>query len=77
MIEAHPEIQLILTDVSMAEMDGRTLAHEAQARRPGLKVLLMSGHDPGLGSEVDLPLLPKPYSTTELASAVAKALGNG
>src|ERR671933_1551390 len=44
LLDTHPEIALLFTDVRMPGMDGVALAREAQAMRPGLKVMLTSGY---------------------------------
>ncbi|MGQ3094800.1 MAG: PAS domain S-box protein [Roseateles sp.] len=72
---------LLLTDIALgAGMRGTELARRAQARQPGLAVLLMSGFSAELlDADRDSPpsweLLPKPYSRGELAQAMARVLG--
>ncbi|RYY84815.1 MAG: response regulator, partial [Comamonadaceae bacterium] len=44
LIDAHPEIDLLFTDVVMPEVNGRKLADEALRRRPGLRVLFTTGY---------------------------------
>ncbi len=44
LIDAHPEIDLLFTDVVMPDVNGRKLAEEALRRRPGLKVLFTTGY---------------------------------
>ena len=79
LIDAHPEIVLLFTDVVMPEMNGRKLAEEALKRRPDLKVLFTSGYtknavvhhgvlDPGV------QLVSKPFTIDELASRVRRIL---
>jgi two-component SAPR family response regulator len=70
---------LLLTDVVMPEgVNGVQLARMAQARRPGLKVLLCSGwtadalDEPEM-SDAPWPLLHKPFSGEELKRAIADA----
>jgi PAS domain S-box-containing protein len=74
-LDAHPEVCLLFTDVVMPDMSGRQLAEEASRRRPGLKVLYTTGYtrnaivhnnvlDPGVA------LLPKPASLEQMASKV-------
>ena len=66
-----PEVALLLTDVRMPGTGGVELARMAQAARPGLRVLFMSGYaDQELPSE----LLAKPFTTEELGQAVRQVL---
>ncbi|MFC5086594.1 response regulator [Microvirga arabica] len=44
-VEQHPEIQLLFTDVVLAGgMNGRALSDEVSRRRPGLPVLFTTGY---------------------------------
>jgi signal transduction histidine kinase/DNA-binding response OmpR family regulator len=81
LLEAHPEIRLLFTDVGLpGGMNGRQLADEAQRRRPELKVLYTTGYarnaiihhgrlDPGLD------LIVKPYTFPALAQKLRAVLG--
>ena len=80
MLEAHPEIDLLFTDVVMPDMNGRKLADEARARRPDLKVLFTTGytrnavvHNGVLDKEV--ALIGKPFTVEALGEKVRKVLG--
>jgi signal transduction histidine kinase/ActR/RegA family two-component response regulator len=42
-LDAEPDVALLFTDIVMPGMNGRKLADEALARRPGLKVLFTTG----------------------------------
>ena len=42
--ENHIEIDVLLTDLMMPGMNGRTLADQLTANRPGLRVVFMSGY---------------------------------
>ncbi|CAN5604549.1 PAS domain-containing sensor histidine kinase [soil metagenome] len=79
LIDAHPEIALLFTDVVMPEVNGRKLADEALKRRPDLKVLFTTGYtrnavvhngvlDPGV------QLIGKPFTIDELAARVREVL---
>jgi CheY-like chemotaxis protein len=72
-------IDLLLTDVVMAHVDGHELAARLSERRPGLKVLYSSGYaenvivhhgvlDPGVQS------IAKPYSLDALSACVREVL---
>jgi len=75
---AHPD--LLLTDVVMPGMTGPELAKALRARRPGLRVLYMSGYTPGVLNprghlDEHSSLLQKPFNRDALLAAVARALG--
>ncbi|MDR7331228.1 PAS domain-containing protein [Roseateles asaccharophilus] len=79
LIDAHPDIDLMFTDVVMPGMNGRKLADEARRRRPDLKVLFTTGYtrnavvhngvlDPGVH------LIGKPFTLDELAARLREVL---
>lgn len=79
LLDAHPEIALLFTDVVMPDVNGRKLAEEALRRRPDLKVLFTTGYtrnavvhngvlDPGV------ELIGKPFTIEELAAKVREVL---
>jgi PAS domain S-box-containing protein len=78
MIETGQDIDLLLSDIALgAGMRGTDLAAKAQALRPQLAVLLMSGFSSDLldadqTSPPDWELLRKPYTREELAAAIAR-----
>jgi CheY-like chemotaxis protein len=78
MLEAHPEIELVVTDVMMPEMTGTELAAAMRRRFPEVPVLFVTGYvgesgeaDELIGGEV----LRKPFTVAALAHAVETALG--
>jgi signal transduction histidine kinase/ActR/RegA family two-component response regulator len=79
LLEAHPEVDLLLTDVIMPGINGRRLAEQALARRPTLKVVFMTGYtqnaivhngvlDPGTR------LVSKPFTIAQLGRELDSAL---
>jgi PAS domain S-box-containing protein len=72
LLEAHPEIALLFTDLGLPGTDGRLLAEEARRRRPDLPVLFATGYardsvaHHGFLESGEL-LLPKPYTIDVLA----------
>jgi DNA-binding NtrC family response regulator len=79
LIDAHPEIVLLFTDVVMPEVNGAKLAEEARRRRPDLKVLFTTGYtqnavvhngvlDPGV------EMIGKPFTLNALAAKTRIAL---
>ncbi len=70
-------ISLLLTDITMPEMDGRQLASTLALQRPDMKVLFTSGYDDGiLKSPADAPLefLQKPATGDMLARRIRELL---
>jgi len=75
-------IHLLLTDVVMPEMNGRQLSEELLAKRPGMKVLYMSGYTNGILSEHDfkpeeVAFIEKPFSHEALSRKVRQTLNPG
>ena len=79
-LDGHPGVNLLLTDIVMPEMNGRQLAQEALRRRGDLKVLYVTGFtrnaivhngmlDPGVH------LMTKPFTLEQLAAKVREMLG--
>ncbi len=79
-LDAAHDLNLLLTDVVMpGGYNGRELADEAVRRRPGLKVLYMTGYSRDAISwrgrlEPGIHLIAKPFSHEELAAKVRKRL---
>ena len=69
---------LILLDVDMPEMGGREFAKSVLKLRPGVKVLLMSGHteeEALKGVNQAVAFLQKPYTPNALTQKVREILG--
>jgi len=80
LLDTHPNIVLLMTDVVMPGMNGRKLAEETLRRRPDLKVLFTTGYtrndivhngtlDDGVG------LIVKPFTLDGLAAKIGWVLG--
>jgi PAS domain S-box-containing protein len=80
---AHPDIELLFTDVVLGAGDsGVELAADLQALRPTLKVLLTSGYEFGswdttVGDTGELELLRKPYRRDDLITTLQRVLNQG
>nr|WP_210313222.1 ATP-binding protein [Rhodopseudomonas rhenobacensis] len=79
LLDAHPDIALLFTDIIMPDRNGRQLADEACRRRPELKVLYTTGYtrnavvhngvvDPGV------QLIGKPFTLDQLAEKIREVL---
>lgn len=81
-LQDNPAIALIFSDIRMpGAMSGYDLAQWAHDNRPDIRVLLTSGyHTPVARDQVGrvsnrIRVLPKPYTNTTLAAALADVLG--
>ncbi len=72
LLDAHPGIGVLISDVRMPGIDGLELARRAAARRPDLKIVLTTGYAQVDG--VPWPVLPKPYFVQDLGRAL-RAIG--
>ena len=73
-------IDLLLTDVVLPEMSGRSLANVMATRRPSTRVMYMSGYTDGAivhqgMLEPNTPFLQKPFTPDALARKVRAVLG--
>lgn len=79
LLDSHPELRLLVTDLCLPGMNGLELADEAVRRRPGLRVLFTTGYrrdafaDHGrIGPGIDI--VRKPLSSSDLALKIRRAL---
>ncbi|MCB1217852.1 response regulator [bacterium] len=77
--EHERQISLLLTDVIMPQRSGRQLTEDLLLRRPGMKVLYMSGYtDDAVVRHgilrTDVEFLQKPFTASALASTVRRIL---
>ena len=79
LLETDLAVDLLFTDVVMPEMNGPTLADEALARRPGLKVLFTTGYPRDAvvhngRADDEVALIGKPFTVEALAAKVRDVL---
>jgi len=79
-VDSHDgPIDLVVSDVVMPNMDGPTMVKQLQVKRPGTKIIFISGYAEdafakSLDPSVDFRFLPKPFSLKQLAAAVKEAI---
>jgi signal transduction histidine kinase len=82
LIDSNPAIQLLFTDVGLpGGINGRQLADEAMARKPGLKVLFTSGYTRNAivhGGRLDagVALIGKPFTYAALAEKIRQVFAD-
>jgi signal transduction histidine kinase len=74
-------IDLLISDIAMPKLDGHGLARQVREQRPGVRVLLISGHGwqaeaPASPSTTGIHFLQKPFSAELLLETVAGVLGS-
>jgi PAS domain S-box-containing protein len=80
LIEHHPEILLLFTDVALpGGLNGRQLADEARNRRPRLKILFTTGYARNAivhhgALDPDVELIGKPFTYANLAAKIRQVL---
>jgi len=76
------EVDLLFTDLRMPRMDGTELSREAKRLRPGIKIVIVTGH-PSQVSAIDAVnigvdgYLIKPFHPMDVLMATARALNLG
>jgi signal transduction histidine kinase len=79
LLDQHPEVVLLLTDIVMPDLNGRMLAERATQDRPDLRVLYMTGFAndalrPEGPSGAVQHIMGKPFTIEELADKIRLAL---
>lgn len=74
-LDLHPEIDILLTDIGLPGMNGHELVAQARRKRPNLKVLFLTGYDrtgPIVGTEADAltRYMDKPYEPADLLATL-------
>jgi PAS domain S-box-containing protein len=81
LVERHPEILLLFTDVALpGGLDGKQLAAAAQRQRPQLKILFTTGYARNAivhhgALEPNVELIVKPFTYASLAGKIRQVLG--
>jgi CheY-like chemotaxis protein len=76
-LQQYGHIDLLFTDIVMpGDTNGRELAQFAMKTWPAIRVLLTTGMEPENETKIpeDIPLLPKPYSSEQLAQRIRAVL---
>jgi CheY-like chemotaxis protein len=73
------QFDLVLSDISMPEMDGQEFAAKIRAIVPEMKIMLMSGYiaeqsDDALLGNQRIPILQKPFTLSDLSNRIARYL---
>ena len=77
--DAGTSIDLLLTDLVMPEISGHLLAAQAAIRRPGMRILYISGYSEEIVASSDaaaerIDCLEKPFTSDQVAAAVRRVL---
>lgn len=70
LFRAHPEIDLLVSDIVMPGMDGPSLAAELRSLNAALPVILISGNCDPKQIDNGFALVQKPFSFTELLAKI-------
>jgi PAS domain S-box-containing protein len=78
-VESSPELDLVLTDITMPQLDGIALVRHLREKHPKLRLMMMSGYpdaatQASLGQALDTMILAKPFTLERLLEAVRKVL---
>jgi signal transduction histidine kinase/CheY-like chemotaxis protein len=70
LVQANPDIAVMLTDLGLPGMSGVQLVKEVRKLRPDLKIVIASGYSADAAGNGELPadvsFLPKPYNDSQL-----------
>lgn len=75
LFDAHPTIQLLITDVVMPDLRGPALAAKIRQTHPALPVLFITGYNDRRDIGADDLLMHKPFTPHALANAVKSLIG--
>jgi CheY-like chemotaxis protein len=79
-LESHGHLHMLISDISLPGMSGRSLADTLRARQPELKVLLMTGYAADAASSkgfaAGMELITKPFTVSALTERLQRMLGD-
>jgi PAS domain S-box-containing protein len=80
-LQSSQRIDLLVTDVGLPDVNGRQLADGGRTKRPGLKVLFMTGYaEKAAGNaflETGMEIISKPFSLDVLAEKIGEMIEAG
>jgi PAS domain S-box-containing protein len=78
-LQSAQRIDLLITDIGLPDINGRQVADAARVRRPGLKVLFMTGYAETAASssflEAGMEIISKPFTMDNLAAKIRDVVG--
>ncbi len=78
-LETHPEIDIMISDIRMPGMNGYEVTNAALALRPTLKVVLMTGYTeeqiPQNIANAGISILRKPFDIEQIPLLASNILG--
>jgi PAS domain S-box-containing protein len=82
LLQSEMRIDLLVTDVGLPGLNGRQLADHARERRPGLKVLFMTGYAENATIangflEPGMQMITKPFAIEALATRIREMIEHG
>lgn len=74
---AYPDrVHLLITDVDIPRMSGFDLCEHLKRERPGMRVMILSGENQDSQKVHGLPILRRPFTSTDLIEAVRQLLAS-
>ena len=79
-LDSPQRIDLLITDIGLPDINGRQIADSARIKRPGLKVLFMTGYAEGAANSEFLrqgmQIIGKPFTMEKLAIKIREIIEN-
>jgi CheY-like chemotaxis protein len=75
---AYPDrVHLLITDVDIPRMSGIDLCEHLIRERPGMRVMIIPGENQDSQEVHGVPILRRPFTSTDLIEAVRQLLASG